>query len=216
LTFKNESLYYEIVELIELIRIYEMVERLFYTTSEAATICRVDYRTINRWIKNDKLKASKTLGGHYRILREDLQKFLTENNMPLPEDLDLPLYRILIVDDEKDTLKLFKSILIAHNPNFTIETASDGFEAGQFVGSFSPDLILLDLFMPGLDGFQVCKIIKGNPKTTSIKILVITGFYEEMNINKSLEMGADMCIAKPIPAKKLCEVVDDILFNKNK
>ena len=82
--------------------------------------------------------------------------------------------RILIVDDDSQIQELITTILSAHH--YETEVASDGFEAGRKVVEFKPGLIILDLYMPGMDGFEVCRQIKENSSTSHIKILAITGY----------------------------------------
>ena len=75
--------------------------------------------------------------------------------------------------------------------------ASDGFEAGQQVATFRPDVIFLDLRLPGLDGFEVCRRIKSNPMTEHIKIIAMTGYYEGDVAQRVVELGAALLLQKP-------------------
>ncbi|MDY6861398.1 MAG: response regulator [Thermodesulfobacteriota bacterium] len=117
--------------------------------------------------------------------------------------------KILIVDDDPTIQKLFTSILSTRN--YETEVASDGFEAGLKVMEFRPDIIILDLFMPGMDGFEVCKRIKGNPTTSQIKILAITGYDTGENRARIMEAGADDYLAKPIAMDTLLQHIEGIL-----
>jgi len=92
---------------------------------------------------------------------------------------------------------------------FETEVASDGFEAGLKVMEFNPGLIILDLFMPGMDGFEVCKRIKGNPETSHIKILAITGFDTKENRNRIMAAGADAYMTKPFNLNTLLEGINE-------
>ena len=103
--------------------------------------------------------------------------------------------KILIVDDDPQIQDLLTQMLSVQE--FETEVASDGFEAGVKVIKFKPSLIILDLFMPGMDGFEVCKRIKGNPGTSQIKILAITGFDTKENRERIMEAGADAYMTKP-------------------
>ena len=121
--------------------------------------------------------------------------------------------KILIVDDDSHIQKLLTKILSAQK--YETAVASDGFEAGVKVTEFKPGLIILDLFMPGMDGFEVCKRIKKNPLSSQIKILAITGYDTEENKNRILEAGADCYVVKPFENDEFLQQIEDLL-GKNK
>ena len=90
-------------------------------------------------------------------------------------------------------------------------TASDGYEAGAEMIRFAPDLVLLDLFMPGVDGFEVCRKIKSDPQTRNTVVVVMTGLPIEENLTRALECGADHCVPKPFQLVELAAKVDELL-----
>jgi two-component system OmpR family response regulator len=92
----------------------------------------------------------------------------------------------------------------------------DGYEAGEMVSTFKPDLVILDLIMPGLDGFKVCRRIKSSPQTRDIRILGITGYPEDGNVSGIMECGADGCLIKPVNADDLCNNVEKLLAVRRK
>ena len=85
--------------------------------------------------------------------------------------------------------------------------ANDDFEVGQKMLSFRPHIVLLDLMMPGLNGFGVCHKIKDNPATQDIRVIVMTGHNTPENIQKALEAGAEACLPKPIDKVQLFEAI---------
>jgi len=87
--------------------------------------------------------------------------------------------------------------------------ASDGFAAGIQVAEFKPGFIILDLLMPGMDGFEVCKRIKGNPETSHIKILAVTGYDTTENRDRIMAEGADAYMTKPFDLNTLLEVIHE-------
>jgi excisionase family DNA binding protein len=166
------------------------------TTSRAAAKCGVHYTTIRRWILEGKLPAYETPGGHLRIPKEDLDNFITVRRLQGARRLDAPL-RILVVDDDealRDSLLAF----FAKDVNFDVRAAADGFSAGRLVAEFQPDVIILDLLMPGINGFEVCRNIRNTRRSMHTKILVLTGYATEENIRRAKECGANICLAKPI------------------
>lgn len=180
-----------------------------YTIPEAARICSVGRTTMWRWVKSGKLKASTTLGGKYRISKTGLKDFILKNDIhSLTRELSYGK-KILIVDDDLSVQTLLKAVLITEK--YETDIASDGFEAGIKVMAFNPDLIILDLFMPGMDGFEVCERMKKNSNTSHIKILAITGYDTRENKDKIMQAGADEFLTKPIGTKKLLDNIKGLL-----
>ena len=120
--------------------------------------------------------------------------------------------KILIVDDDPRILEMFTTMLSAHQ--YETEVASSGFEAGAKVMKFKPGLIILDLIMPEISGFEVCRLIKKDPDTSHIKILAITGYDTEENRDRIMEAGADGYLAKPVVMDTLLQHVENLLNNK--
>lgn len=118
--------------------------------------------------------------------------------------------RILIVDDDIQVQKVLTKML--SYKKYETETASSGFEAGARVVKFKPDLIILDLFMPEMSGFDVCKQIKKDPETSHIKILALTGYDSEENRDQIMEAGADDFMAKPVEKDVLLQHVEELLI----
>ena len=109
--------------------------------------------------------------------------------------------KILIVDDEEDVLELVRYNLDKNG--YTVETAATGEEALAKVRTQTPDLMILDLMLPGVDGLEVCKQLKADPKTQNIPIIMLTAKGEEADIVTGLEMGADDYVTKPFSPKVL-------------
>jgi excisionase family DNA binding protein len=186
-----------------------MVENDFYTIPQAATICAVCRTTMWRWVKSGKLESFLTPGGHSKIRKEDLKAFIKERMQHLSISESSQKNKILIVDDDPGIQKLLSKML-SYN-GYQIELASDGFEAGIKTIQFKPDLMILDLIMPGMDGFEVCKHIKGNPSTSHIKVLAYTGYDTKENRDRILQAGADGFMAKPVSKDTLLNKVQKLL-----
>jgi excisionase family DNA binding protein len=184
----------------------------FFTIPQAAKYCSVSRVTLWRWVKSEKLKAYLTPGGQYKIRKEDLEAFISGNMGHLPQAEVLEEKKILIVDDDRVIQELLVEMLASED--YQIEVASDGFEAGIKILQFKPDLMILDLFMPGMDGFEVCKQIKGNSNTSQIKILAYTGYDTRENKDRIMRAGADGYMAKPMGRSILLKNIEDLLTNK--
>jgi excisionase family DNA binding protein len=168
----------------------------FLTTGQVASICQVSIPTVKRWIREGHLAAFQMAGGHHRVTDEEFRRFQTANRIPL-EGL-----RILIVDDDQQLLDVMAEAL-SSDQRYKIETAQDGYEGLIKVGTFHPHLLILDIRMPGLDGFQVCRKVKADPVIRSTKILAITAFSQEDAGEQILGAGADGFLKKPFELNEL-------------
>ncbi len=168
-----------------------------FSTSEVAKYCHVTADTIRKWAEAGRIHVFKTPGGHRRIRRDDLVRFLRENNIPIHEDLDNSGVKILVVDDEKAVISVVRRFLERAQTPFQIEVAMDGYEAGHQVATFRPNVMFLDLRLPGIDGFEVCRRIKSDPETANCNIIAMTGYYEGDVAQRIVDLGAAMLMQKP-------------------
>jgi excisionase family DNA binding protein len=157
--------------------------------------------TVKRWIREGHLTAFQTAGGHFRVTEEEFRRFQDALRMPVDrtgteaEAQTQP--RILIVDDDAALLDTLLEAL-SWDGRYKVEVAQDGYEGLIKVGSFAPNLLVLDIRMPGLNGFQVCRRVKSDPATREIRILAITGQSVHHTREQILEAGADGFLEKPI------------------
>jgi two-component system, OmpR family, alkaline phosphatase synthesis response regulator PhoP len=121
----------------------------------------------------------------------------------------LPQSTVLIVDDNPQNVELLCAFL--ESLPVKIITASDGIEALQKVGEHNPDLILLDIMMPHMSGFQVCQRLKSDPKTRDIQILMVTALNELGDIERATECGTDDFVSKPVNKFELLTRVKSLL-----
>ena len=174
------------------------------TVSQAGKYCKVSSKTIINWIDAGHLKAYKTVGGHRRIKKEDLDRFLKEKGMPLPEEAKVEERRkILVVDDDKIIVETIVQALEEDEFGYDMISASDGFEAGIQVSHFKPDLLILDIMMPDINGYEVCQKIKSSPETKDTKIIVLSAYLDDEAFKQMKEYGADACFSKPLPLEQL-------------
>mgnify|MGYP001614465323 CR=1 FL=1 len=174
-----------------------MESRQSFSTSEVATYCHVTADTIRKWAEAGKITVFKTPGGHRRIRREDLLRFLRENGIPIHRDLDEQSTKVLIVDDEKAVISVIRRFIERLDHPFQIEAAMDGYDAGHQVALFRPDVVFLDIRLPGVDGYEVCRRIKQSSDGVRTKVIAMTGYYEDNVAKRIVELGAEMCLQKP-------------------
>lgn len=180
-----------------------------YTTFAIAKMLGVYPSTVADWVDKGKLKAFNTPGGHRRVLPEDLINFLKQHNMPFPAGLVPEETKILVVDDDPAILELVTGFLKNAKKGYQLFTAADGFEAGRLLGLHDPHLVILDLKLPGIDGFEVCRQIKDQHSRT--RVLAITGYDNEENRQKIMKAGADAFLGKPFRMGRFLEECERLL-----
>ncbi len=117
--------------------------------------------------------------------------------------------RILVVDDEEQNVKLLSSLLSAEG--YAIETASNGREAVEKVKAIAPDLVLLDIMMPDMDGYEACSLIKNDPESANIPVVIVTALSDRDSKLKGLEVSANEFLTKPIDRIELFLRVKNLL-----
>jgi len=121
---------------------------------------------------------------------------------------------VLIVDDESYIVKSLSFVM--KNAGFETCSAGDGEEALQKLDEMVPDLVILDVMMPKLDGFEVCKAIRGNPAWSSIKIIMLTAKGRDSEREKGLALGADDYLTKPFSTRDILKRVQEMMNEERK
>lgn len=180
-----------------------------YGPYEIAELLDVAPSSIGLWIEKGFLEAFKTPGGHRRINRDELVRFLKRHNIPVPDEFKGDLVRILIIEDEVEVAEMIKRVLSDYE-NVEVYVVNDGIAALLEIGRKPPDLVILDIIIPGIDGFEVCKRINRD-KLLDVKTLAISGKIEEDDVSKLLESGAKRFLRKPFSVEDLKRTVNDLL-----
>ena len=182
------------------------------TVFKASKYCKVSPKTIINWIEAGHIKAYKTVGGHRRINQGDLETFMRKQGIPIPdEDVDEGRKRILVVDDDPIIVETIVQALEEDEYDYEVISASDGFEAGIQVNHFKPHLLILDIMMPDIKGYDVCKKIKTDDETKNTKIIVLSAYLDEEKFKQMKDNGADICFSKPLPLSQLRAEVAQLL-----
>ncbi|MCV6615891.1 MAG: response regulator [Cellvibrionaceae bacterium] len=181
------------------------------TTGEAAKYCGVNFRTVIRWIERGRLEAYKLPGrGDHRIRVEDFLNFLETNAMPVPDELrpaDAEP-KVLVVEDQLEMASAMRRVL--RRGGYEVEVAADGFAAGLMLAQYHPTLITLDIKMPGMDGYEVLKLMRDQPKYKNVRVLVVSAETPD-GMQKALEFGADDILSKPFDNQDLLDKVSALL-----
>lgn len=181
------------------------------STEQAADLMGVHARSVLRWIKAGRLSAWQTGGGRSRIRRSDLARFMRSRGMDIPDDLAPSAPRIAIIDDDPAHVDALRELLEDLRPEAEIRGAPDGFSAGFLLASFRPHLVFLDIVMPGLDGFGVCQEIREQPATAGTVVVVISGVLTPAARQQLGELGADLCLSKPLDPALIRSVLREYL-----
>jgi excisionase family DNA binding protein len=143
-----------------------------YTPNDVGSILGVHHNTIKNWIKNKQVLAFQTVGGHYRVPRREVVRLIQDRGLPVPEELQGPSSLVYVVDDDE----LFRQAIgDALEDGYDAYTFSNGFDALMQVGRLKPDLLVLDIYMPEMDGFALVKKIRQDEKLHNMKVLGISG-----------------------------------------
>lgn len=187
----------------------------YFSTFDVARICHVSPTSVTRWITEGKLRASRTIGGHKRIKATDVVNLLKLLDMPIPSDFSEFMEpgaarSILVVDDDASLRRMITRFLSQEFPDYTIEEAKDGFSAGWIAQQKHPEVILLDLNLPGIDGFEVCELIRKSSEFCETRIVAATGAGEDAR-ERIMKLGADEFLFKPFDLKELKTVILQLL-----
>jgi len=178
------------------------------TTGQIAAYCHVSHVTVLKWIKEGRLKAYTIPSGHYRIQKQDFHDFLVQHKMPVEEAFFAEeAAKALVVDDEAKTYELIASAF----DKYQFASAANGFEAGLQLADFQPDLLILNLDAPAIDGLELCQNVKTNPMTKRTKILVLAKSAKEEAITEALACGADGYLVKPLKVEELKQKVQSLM-----
>jgi len=177
-----------------------------FTTGEAAKICKVSQQTIIRCFDSGQLKGFRVPGSRFRrIPRDVLYKFMKENGIPT-DALESGKRKALVVDDDEELVELIRDVLEADS-RFEVRIANNGFDAGMMVKEYHPDIIVLDVMLPDINGKEVCQRVRSDSSLDDVKIICISGMVEQDKIEDLKESGANDFMQKPFEVEKLIEAM---------
>lgn len=175
-----------------------------FTTGEAAKVCKVSQQTIIRCFDNGQLKGFRVPGSRFRrIPREALYKFMKDNGIPT-DALESGKRKVLLVDDDIELVELMSKVL-DEDGRFEVRIATNGFDAGMMVKEYRPDLIVLDVMLPDINGKEVCHRVRADSTLEDVRILCISGMIEEDKIAELKLSGADDFLHKPFDIEELID-----------
>jgi len=188
----------------------DMTSKTVFTTGEAAKICKVSQQTIIRCFDNGTLKGFRVPGSRFRrIPRDQLFTFMRDNGIPT-DALESSKRKVLLVDDDQELVDLLRDTF-ERDGRFDVHTANNGFDAGMKVKELRPDLVVLDVMLPDINGKEVCQRVRSDETLDSVKIICISGMVEQDKVAELRVAGANDFLQKPFAVEKLLERVCDLL-----
>ena len=187
-----------------------MTTKTVFTTGEAAKICKVSQQTIIRCFDNGTLKGFRVPGSRFRrIPRDQLFAFMKDNGIPT-DALESGKCKALIVDDDEELVELLVDVF-ERDGRFDIRTANNGFDAGMLVKEFRPDLVVLDVMLPDINGKEVCQRVRADETLDSVQIICISGMVEQDKVADLKESGANDFMQKPFSVDRLLDRACELL-----
>ena len=183
----------------------------YFTSREVGDILQVTASSVVKWINDGILNAFRTPGGHRRVPASELVRFARHHGMPIPEQLrDLATSKLLIVDDEPRFLSALQRAFKPYNEEFALQTVGNGIDALVLIGALKPDLLVLDLQMPGIDGFKVLERLKSQPGTRSMTVIALSGQMNEATAERCRKLGATAFLQKPVRIAELLATLREL------
>ena len=187
-----------------------MTTKTVFTTGEAAKVCKVSQQTIIRCFDNGTLKGFRVPGSRFRRIPRDLLfQFMQENGIPT-DALESGKRKVLIVDDDEELVELLVDVF-ERDKRFDIRTANNGFDAGMTVKEFRPDLVVLDVMLPDINGKEVCQKIRSDKTLEKVRVICISGMVEQDKIADLKVAGANEFLQKPFTVDSLLDCACDQL-----
>lgn len=183
----------------------------FYTSREAAKILGVSITTVQLWVESGVLPAWKTAGGHRRIPSEAVNSMLAGQQTAAAKEHPAHVHNVLIVEDEPVQRELYRLKFAEWGLPIDLHLAEDGFEGLVMAGKYAPDLIISDLSMPGMDGFEMIRSLVQGGEIKVPAVIVVTAMNpQEIEAHGGLPQGIPV-YSKPISLGVLKPFVEQIL-----
>jgi len=177
-----------------------------YTPNDVGSLLGVHHNTIKNWIKGKQVVAFQTVGGHYRVPRREVVRLIKGRDLPVPEELQGPMGLVYVVDDDELIRRAMEDAL---SVDYEVYAFNNGFEALMQIGRLKPDLLVLDIYMPGIDGFAMVKKLRQDDKLANLRVLGMSG--KDVSPEDAKNVGFDEFYAKKDGLKVIVDAVKEYL-----
>ncbi len=170
----------------------------FLKTYDAANYLGVSRSSLTNWVKQGLIGSGVTPGGHYRFTVEELDAFAAKRGLKTTRKAAEPEQtRILVIDDDQPFREFVKEALQVYS-GFELKEAPDGMGGAFLIGTWKPDLVIVDLRMPNMNGIEFCKLLKQNEETQDISIIIASAYLSPEARKEINDIGVDMILEKPV------------------
>ncbi len=180
-----------------------MSEKLL-TSNAAAKYLNVSRSSLTNWVKQGLVECSITPGGHYRFTTKQLKTFSKEKNTDKKEESE---YKILIIEDDENFREFVRDALDEF-VGYTLKEAEDGIKGILLSGSWHPDLIILDIRMPNMNGVEFLEHLRENQETKDIDVIVASAYLSDVVQKKLTKLDIRIILEKPVRLVKLVAAIE--------
>ncbi|MET0072567.1 MAG: response regulator [Candidatus Thiodiazotropha sp.] len=180
--------------------------RHYLSPGETAEIFDVTPASLRGWTRKGLLRAETTRGGHRRYPVSEVLRLARVKGVEIESSL-FNSVKLLIIDSDVEYSKAVHKSLIGVSGVTEVAVAHDGFMAGCLVSQFKPDVVLLDLRVPGIDSTLICSFIKHDDQTKFIRVIAMCRNCSKQQQQKIIELGAEECLPKPFSMYRLKQVM---------
>ncbi|WP_287110329.1 response regulator [Methylobacillus sp.] len=187
----------------------------FVSTRDASKVLGVSLRTVQLWVESGVLKAWKTAGGHRRIARSSIDHILNQRKQAImPVNTLSPeqkVFHILLVEDDSALRNLFSYFFSSWKHPVRIDVATDGFEGLINLGREVPDLLITDLNMPGMSGFEMLRHLKSSNQFSKLNIIALTALNDDYIQDKGGLPDGVLLFRKPVVLSELEPIIESMI-----
>lgn len=192
----------------------ELEQETYLSTRKAAGILGVSLRTVQLWVENGTLQAWKTAGGHRRILMDSVSDILKERNISIDKHSSKDELVMVLVDDDAEIRDAYSLSISMTGLPIKLITAANGYEGLLKIGQYHPDIIMTDLMMPNMNGYEMLKAIKAEIDISNSEIIVVTAMDKEnVNLKEIIDSGITL-FHKPLKFESIEKIMVKILEEK--
>jgi excisionase family DNA binding protein len=176
------------------------------TSTQVGNLLQVNPSSVKKWVNDGHIVAFRTPGGHRRIRAADLVVFLDHHKIPVPRLLsNAARRRVIAVDDDSIQLKALGRAFKRYADKVELTMVENGIDALVEIGASRPHALLIDVYMPGIDGIEVCRRLKSNPATKDIAVIITSGRMTGELEQSARAAGARRVLRKPVDVATVLE-----------
>ncbi len=199
----------------------------YLSSKEVADLLGISAVTVRRIATRGDIKSFSTPGGHRRYTKTSVNEYAHAQRIPMPKAFEsykkkpesnsqpLTTYKILLIDDDQEIIKslseFFTYAELSNQRKFAIQSANNGILAGALVQSFQPNLVIMDIRMPGVDGIEACKQIRALPVGKELNIILVSGHWNNQYRIDAAAVKADLCLEKPFSFAEIYRYIENVL-----